>query len=107
MKFIINIFEQKITRVVGFSPSKYPGTGGSAFYPFGAFQYFAFTQVGLDSVTVGSLDSWSSGFFLVTLALGPIHYITVKASTMASGDGAKCKTCFAGPKNDYTCSGQK
>ena len=31
-------------------------------------------------------------------ALGPIHYITLKAFAMASGDGAKCKTCFGGPR---------
>ena len=27
-------------------------------------------------------------------ALGPIHYITLKAFVMALGDGTKCKTCF-------------
>ena len=27
-------------------------------------------------------------------ALGPIHYITLKAVAMALGDGTKCKTCF-------------
>ena len=31
-------------------------------------------------------------------ALGPIHYITLKAFAMALGDGTKCKTCFGGPR---------
>ena len=31
-------------------------------------------------------------------ALRPIHYITLKAFAMASGDGTKCKTCFGGPR---------
>ena len=31
-------------------------------------------------------------------ALGPIHYITLKAFAMALGDGTKCKTCFVGPR---------
>ena len=31
-------------------------------------------------------------------ALGPIHYITLKAFTMALEDGTKCKTCFGGPR---------
>ena len=31
-------------------------------------------------------------------ALGPKHYITLKAFAMASGDGTKCKTCFRGPR---------
>ena len=31
-------------------------------------------------------------------ALGPIHYITLKAFAMALGDGIKCKTCFGGPR---------
>ena len=30
--------------------------------------------------------------------LGPIHYITLKAFAMASGDGTKCKTCSGGPR---------
>ena len=29
-------------------------------------------------------------------ALGPIHYITLKAFAIAFGDGTKCKTCFGG-----------
>ena len=29
-------------------------------------------------------------------ALGPIHYITLKAFAMALGDGTNCKTCFEG-----------
>ena len=31
-------------------------------------------------------------------ALGPIHYITLKAFAMASGYGTKWKTCFGGPR---------
>ena len=31
-------------------------------------------------------------------ALGPIHYITLKAFAMALGDGTKCKSCFGGPR---------
>ena len=31
-------------------------------------------------------------------AQGPIHYITLKAFAMASGDGTKRKTCFGGPR---------
>ena len=31
-------------------------------------------------------------------ALGPIHYITLKAFAMALGDGTKCKTCFGCPR---------
>ena len=31
-------------------------------------------------------------------ALGPIHYITLKAFAMALGDRTKCKTCFGGPR---------
>ena len=31
-------------------------------------------------------------------ALGPIHYITLKAFAMALGDGTKCKTSFEGPR---------
>ena len=31
-------------------------------------------------------------------ALGPIHYITLKAFAMALGDGTKCKICFGGPR---------
>ena len=31
-------------------------------------------------------------------ALGPIHYITLKAFAMASRDGTKCKTCFGDPR---------
>ena len=31
-------------------------------------------------------------------ALGPIHYITLKAFAMALEDGTKCKTCFGGPR---------
>ena len=27
-----------------------------------------------------------------------LHYITLKAFAMASGDGTKCKTCFGGPR---------
>ena len=35
----------------------------------------------------------------ISRALGPIHYITLKAISMASlGDGTKCKTCFGGPR---------
>ena len=31
-------------------------------------------------------------------ALGPIHYITLKAFAMALGDRTKCKTCFGCPR---------
>ena len=31
-------------------------------------------------------------------ALGPIHYITLKAFAMALGDRTKCKACFGGPR---------
>ena len=31
-------------------------------------------------------------------ALGPIHYIALKAFAMALGDGTKCKICFGGPR---------
>ena len=31
-------------------------------------------------------------------ALGPIHYITLKAFAMALGDRTKCKTCFREPR---------
>ena len=34
----------------------------------------------------------------ISVALGPIHYITLKAFAMALGDGTKCKTCFGGPR---------
>ena len=31
-------------------------------------------------------------------ALGPIHYITLKAFAMVLGDETKCKTCFGCPR---------
>ena len=35
----------------------------------------------------------------VSGALGPIHYITLKAFALAAlGDGTKCKTCFGSPR---------
>ena len=34
----------------------------------------------------------------ISMALGPIHYIVLKAFAIALGDGTKCKTCFGGPR---------
>ena len=34
----------------------------------------------------------------ISEALRPLHYITLKAFAMASGDGTKCKTCLGGPR---------
>ena len=42
----------------------------------------------------------------ISEALGPLHYITIKAFAMTSGDGTKCKTCFGGPRI-ITCSLKK
>ena len=34
----------------------------------------------------------------ISRALGPIHYITLKAFAMVLGDRTKCKTCFECPR---------
>ena len=60
--------------------------------PFSVFIIFIFASVISVSFAQNRPKSDISG------ALRPIHYITLKAFAMASGDGTKYKTCFGGPR---------